>query len=340
LDGGAENVLQLHSAPAQVWADFGGIGLVLALAFAVLAARRLRVQPPAVIALAGYGVFSLFDWQLDVPVFAFAVAVLAAVVAPEPPAATPRGAARGVGAFALLGLALVVALGRRDPAPELNVRALALAPGPNDDARAITWLRESLALNPDQEIAHFNLGWLLIVRDPAAAEKHFDRAARLVPDKGGVYFGLGLARLNQGRTDAAAAAFALECLNDPAFLTSPWWRDPTIATTRDAARTSFTRYTKRVRDFIAPGWTATQLDRVASLASRLGQVPDGPERAFRRERTGYPVLMRNLDLPTPIDRFVVRESTVAAGAMPLPPKGWLPSPLLLRLLDEPPSPKP
>ena len=46
-------------------------------------------------------------------------------------------------------------------------------------------LRESLALNPDQEIAHFNLGWLLVVRAPAEAERHFLAAARLVPDKGG-----------------------------------------------------------------------------------------------------------------------------------------------------------
>ena len=60
-------------------------------------------------------------------------------------------------------------------------------------------------------------------------------AAALVPNKGGVYFGLGLARLNQGHRDPAVRAFALECLNDPVFLTSPWWRDANVGTMRPAA---------------------------------------------------------------------------------------------------------
>ena len=66
------------------------------------------------------------------------------------------------------------------------------------DIPVVNWAY-SVVLNPDQEIAHFNLGWLLLAPDPVVAEKHLLAAAHLVPDKGGVYFGLGLARLNQGR---------------------------------------------------------------------------------------------------------------------------------------------
>jgi tetratricopeptide (TPR) repeat protein len=341
LEGGAENALQLHSAPAQLWAELGAVGLAAALALALLAARAAPTAPAAAVALTGYAVFSLFDWQLDVPIFAWAVATFAALLAaPAEPTASRLTPARLVGAFTLAAFALVALFARRDPAPELNTRALALAAArqPESDARAITFLRESLALNPDQEIAHFNLGWLLLTSDPAAAEKHFLSAAHLVPDKGGVYFGLGLARLNQGNRDPAARAFALECLNDPAFATSPWWRDPAIAATRDAAVAAFSDHLRAVGARLpAEAWAARQLPHVAALTPDLGHVPDGPERIYRRERTGYPVLMRNLDLPVPTDLFDVRElASPPVAATPLPPKGWLPSPLLISLLDETP----
>ena len=81
----------------------------------------------------------------------------------------------------------------------------------------------------------------------------------------------------------------------------------------------------------------------AMIAGLLGRVPAGPERVYRRERTGYPVLMRNLDLPTPLDLYDVRESAAPAStdaAASLPPKGWLPSPLLLKLLAGPVPLKP
>lgn len=335
LAGGVENVLQLHSAPVQVWAELGAAGLACLLAFVALAGRHAARDPVAACALLGYGALALTDWQLDVPVFAFAVAAFAALL--ETPAVChpldDKAGRRLVGVLTLAVIAVVALVGQRDPAPELNVRALALARDPANTDRAISLLRASLALNPDQEIAHFNLGWLLVVRDPAAAARHFLAAARLVPDKGGVYFGLGLARLNQGHADAAARAFALECLNDPRFLASPWWREPAIAATRDASARAFADYLRQIAAFAPPHTLNSRL---------LGVVPAGPERTYRRERTGYPVLMRNLDLPPPLDLYDVREpaATPETSSGPLPEKGWLPSPLLLTLLDTTVSPKP
>ncbi|MBL9188256.1 MAG: O-antigen ligase family protein [Opitutaceae bacterium] len=343
LEGGVENALQLHSTPVQLWAELGAAGVAAALALLVLAIRAARAQPIAAIALAGYGVFAVFDWQLDVPIFACAIATLAALLAP--PLGTPVSVngARALGGCAVACLALIVAFGRVDPTPALNARALALTVErtAENDARAVALLRESLALNPDQEIAHSNLAWLLVATDPLAAERHFRAAARLVPDKGGVYFGLGLACLNQVRSDRAARAFALEGLNDPAFLASPYWRDPAIAALREATAAHLAALVPLARARLAPGgWAAAQLDRVALLAP--GRGADGPERAYRRTRPGYPVLMRNLDLVVPPDVFVVRETTTAPDpAIPLPPKGWLPSPILVELLAAtvPPIPK-
>ncbi len=387
LPGGAENVLQLHSLPVHLWAELGAGGIAVLLAGTVLAGRGRARDGAALAAAAGYGAFALTDWQLDVPVFSFAVAGLAALLAPPAPrrrappgaghllrddgrrpaagaraaepggdagaerrAADPGGtlchvlrdkpAGPGLrapgGAIAVAPLAamgVVVLLGRPDPAPELNVRALALARDPARTEQAVALLRESLAVNPDQEIAHFNLGWLLLAREPAAAERHFQAAARLVPDKGGVYFGLGLARLNQGRAPAAARALALEALNDPTFLASPWWREPVLAAVREAGMTALAGHLGRL--------AAAGVPVPAGLrAELLGRVPVGPERVYRRERTGYPVLMRNLDLPPPSDLYDVREPVrLPPEIAALPGKGWLPGPWLLTLLGPPDPPR-
>ena len=335
LAGGVDAVLQLHSTPIHVWAELGLAGVAALAGLALLVFRDWRHDPTAALTLFGYAAFALTDWQLDVPVFGWVIAILAARLAPicHPSSDKPRLAPRrALGGTALLVGAAIALGGQRDPAPRLNVRALDLARNPANAEQAITLLRESLSLNPDQEIAHFNLGWLLVVRDPSAAARHFRQAARLVPDKGGVYFGLGLAELNQGRSDAAARAFALECLNDPSFLSSPWWRETSIAATRDASAVWFAHYLTRV--------SRSSAGLHALHAEQLGRVPDGPGRSYRRTRTGYPVLMRNLDLPAPDDLFDVREADVPAGAPTVPSKGWLPSPLLLELLAQLDSSKP
>ena len=348
LDGGAENVLQLHSTPAQLLAELGTAGLGCALVLAALALRTLfrRTAPsgPA-LALVGYAVFALADWQFDVPIFGFVVACCLAVMTPDAAPAAGPGLSRALGLGAACALGLVAAFGRSDPTPALNVRALALARTavPAATSEAVALLHRSLALNPDQEIAHFNLGWLLLVSDPAAAERHFTAALRLVPDKGGVYFGLGLARLNLDRPGEAARAFALECLNDPAFAFSPWWREPALAALAPATRTAFAQLAALAGQ-VGTGtplrpWAASQLPGVAALAPRIGEVPPGPLRTYRRERTGYPVLTRNPDLPAPLDLFDVREPLVMPAG-DLPPKGWLPSPLLLTLLDAAAVPPP
>lgn len=332
---GAENVLQLHNSVAQLWAEFGALGVLGALGALFLIARGAARHPVASVTLFGYAVFSLFDWQLGVPIFGFTVAALAALLASPPsPSPTARGS-RIAGMSALAALALTALLGGRDPTPELNVRALAIAREAGGADRAIARLRESLDLNPDQEIAHFNLGWLLVTREPAAAARHFLAAAQLVPDKGGVYFGLGLAWLNQGSIQRAAQAFALECLNDPRFLHSPWWREPVIAAVRESSRRAFTDWLDRIGPQLTPGsWAARQEERLRELAPTLGRVPGGAgERVYRRERSGYPVLMRNLDLPPPLDLYDVRESVTPEAEL-LPPKGWLPSHLVLPLLHE------
>jgi O-antigen ligase/tetratricopeptide (TPR) repeat protein len=405
LEGGAENVLQLHNTPIQIWADLGLLGAGCLVGFLVLVGRsgsRIRrrenystlrqgsapyhegdaaqhhgsastnpahgpVAVTAIITLVGYVAFALTDYQLDLPVFAFAVALFSALIAQPGNTEATKRARVSVQLTSLVALALVALLGRADPTPALNTQALSLAANSNSSDQAIALLRESLALNPDQEIAHFNLGWLLVVRDPAAAERHFLQAAHLVPDKGGVYFGLALARLNRGNRNADASdALALECLNDPLFLTSPWWREPAIAALRTSALSRFIELAERVaseldrrsdnrardaRYIVAlAAWLegrgalgeilarSQTSERVSYFAARphVPEFNEAPVRSYRRVRSGYPVLMRKLDLTPPVDLFDVRETILFADELSFlfPAKGWLPSPLLVQLLDQ------
>lgn len=296
LDGGVENILQLHATPLQVWATLGGVGL-LALGLLVAGAgiaifRALRSperSPPllaAAASLTGYAIFTLTDHQLDLPVVvalvAFALALLTSRDEPDREwslATWPRIVAL-VHVLALLGGPLyalgrdllarrtyeqgVVAWENQDPSGFLKAldRAATLTPYdpffqhhaanqflgarehmPDAASRreltraAADKLEASLQTKVHEELAHFNLGWLKLDQDdPAAAARHFIAAARLVPDKGGVYFGLGLALQAAGKTEGAVRAFALEWINDPRSLTSPAWEISVLAALRPAVQ--------------------------------------------------------------------------------------------------------
>lgn len=302
LDGGVENVLQVHSTPLQLWAT-GGAGAVLGAALLVAglgaAAWRARRDPlaqTAAASLAGLGVFSLTDHALDLPFFTLFAAANAALLTraaaatiPTSPTPDPTTLRRPILAALLLGVAAaalvpatlrdlrarahfeayLAALERLDPAAALGALAAATAVAPHEpfflhhtaarlvaardatrdpvEAARLTRaaadaLERSLATGVHLEFAHFNLGWLqLDLGNAPAAERHFRAAARLVPDKGGLYFGLGLARLVGRDTAGAVHAFALELVNDPRFATSPAWETPSLAPHVSALRAELGR---------------------------------------------------------------------------------------------------
>ncbi|MBD2096300.1 O-antigen ligase family protein [Trichocoleus sp. FACHB-591] len=92
----------------------------------------------------------------------------------------------------------------------------------------IAWFQKGIQASPYQEFGHTNLAWLLLNQDPQAATQEFVRSAQLVPAKRGVFYGLGLSLLAQGKVDLATEAVALEALRDPLLITSPLWRSPTL----------------------------------------------------------------------------------------------------------------
>jgi O-antigen ligase len=298
LDGGTENVLQLHNTPAQIWATAGGIGIVATILIlcgtlqAIVRAARTPTAFAATASLLGCGVVALTDHQLDIPLInaglAAGLAILTASSSASARTIQPTRRTRRLTSI-LIAIALffvgrttlrdlharqlydraLTALGSDRPQEFVHVLDQAIAVAPHDpffqhqaaagllkqransrDAAtqvslardAVTRLESSLTAGVHLEFAHFNLGWLLLdLNRPADAARHFRAAAHLVPDKGGVYFGLGLAEQATGNEAAAIRAFALELINDPRHVTSPAWELPALAALQPAVRAEVLR---------------------------------------------------------------------------------------------------
>lgn len=189
---------------------------------------------------------------------------------------------------------------------------------------AIDCLRNTLIANPDLEYAHYNLGWLLLESDPATASSHFIKSARLAPQRGSVYLGLGLARIRLNDTDGAVRALATEWLLDPATAWAPAWNQPPLVALRARIHT-LARETALTRTHGADPWS--------ELAT---PAPSGEP--YRRLRTGHGVLMGHPEGVPPVDfPVLVRANLPAELRARVPAFGWLDGSDLLQFLN-PPAP--
>ncbi|MEO0532748.1 MAG: O-antigen ligase family protein [Cyanobacteria bacterium P01_A01_bin.123] len=291
----AEMVYQLHSTPAQLWAELGVWGVFIPLMGTFLIGRlsiqwiqeQRGVNQDNILIwsiLAGlfsYLIFSLTDYQLDNICISGILLIYIAVLADEFKAQQfsqsmqfphhlyfPTGHRYLVG----IGAGITIAVGiwlipihrawalsnygffeLREGSTEAFVQVLSkvhsLVPwevyypyqlGWNlgdlsyqtqdleeqEDLRrkAVEWLDIANKISPSHEFGHSNLGWLLINSNPKAATEEFIKSTRLVSAKQGVFFGLGFSLLQQGKTELAVEAMALELMRHPLTLTSPIWQ--------------------------------------------------------------------------------------------------------------------
>ncbi len=89
--------------------------------------------------------------------------------------------------------------------------------------------QQGIENSPYQEFSRSNLGWIILGRNPVEAGQSFARSAQLMAAKKGVFYGLGLSLLGQGKQAQAIEAISLEALRDPPFITSPIWRSPDLS---------------------------------------------------------------------------------------------------------------
>jgi O-antigen ligase len=368
LPGTADNFLQLHNTPVQLWATLGAAGLCAALLIAAGLIRHLRPArwTPEHIALtaglASAATVLLFDHPFATPAFAvLAAAHLAAWARPpaSPPVAPVPRFATGIGVALLIPVlvfsfrdlaarqaysrALDRAVINNRPGYETALRrALRLAPGdpyyahllaahlatghPFPGAQgtspetAASLLADTLTRNPDLEYARYNLGWLLLASDPESAAVHFRESARLAPQRGAVYLGLGLARIRLNDTEGAVRALAAEWLLNPAIAWSPVWREAPL----DA-------FTPRVRALATEAALARGRD---PWTEKNLSVPAGIGAPYRRVRTGYGVLMGQPEGLPPVDFNIQIRVVLPPELRPhVPAFGWLDGGTLLGFLD-------
>lgn len=282
LDYGPYTVLQLHNTPLQLWAEGGALTLLSALALTSLvglAMWRERSQIPsaspphrpsafwpAVIAFTGYGVFSITDYQLDLPIVAVTLGLLLAVIAAratrpnggdEPPHPLLRPAMIATGVL-IAGIAWVaVDQSRLRAALDHGDWQTALQIAPNDaslrlyaadrllhttqgipadaDARreqALALLDANAAGNQIPELTHSLSGWARLPDDPAGAARDFDAAIAVAPNHHSALLGSALAAISLGQREHAVQALTRASLARPRFLASGWWRMPALAELR------------------------------------------------------------------------------------------------------------
>ncbi len=109
----------------------------------------------------------------------------------------------------------------------------------------IYWFKKGVQISPNQEFGYTNLAWLLMAKgDAQTATMEFARSAQLMSAKRGVFYGLGLSLLAQGKPDLGIEAITLEALRDPIIITSPIWQSPQLKPVYDRVISSLTaKYT-------------------------------------------------------------------------------------------------
>ena len=294
----AELTYQLHSTPAQLWAELGIAGALLTVATLIAVGylswrcykNNLRVDgasmpSPLVIGiisgLAGYGIYAITDYQLDnICISGTLIIFVATLIFNSQPDSNPslsppshslskRAALAGAGILAAVSLWLYpvhrawmlssqgfLSLQQNDFASFVTylTKAHELAPWEpyysyqlawnlgdlaykSEDAQqqetlrqeSVEWFEKANTVSPNQEFGYSNLGWLQVNSDPAKATAAFLEAARLVPDKKGIYFALGYSLLKQGNAELATQAMVAALMHQPVLLTSPIWQSEELA---------------------------------------------------------------------------------------------------------------
>ncbi|HEY9828925.1 MAG TPA: O-antigen ligase family protein [Stenomitos sp.] len=96
--------------------------------------------------------------------------------------------------------------------------------------QSLEWFRKAVAASPFQEAGASSLGWAELLNGQLPqAMPAFLKATQLVPAKHGGFHSLGLSLLGQQKAELAVAAFALEIVRNPLWLTSPIWSTPQYA---------------------------------------------------------------------------------------------------------------
>ncbi len=255
------------TGPAGVLALLVFLGALIPSAVRSLSPRTSPDEAVLGAGLLAYAAFALTDHQLDQPfIAAFACAHLVRLPGVTVPGNAATHRLRGV-ALAGLAVAMLAGpvwyrgrdvaaraaftaaarahdAGERDAVQAGLATASARAPWDRfyleaaaawrwetDPAGAAALLRRARAIAPawPPEFSTYNLAWLAIgLGETAEAVSLFDEAARLAPQRSGVFLGHAFALAAAGDQAAANQRLARHVLADPRSITTAFWDDPAM----------------------------------------------------------------------------------------------------------------
>ncbi len=184
---------------------------------------------------------------------------------------------------------------------------------------AIERLDRALKESPNDVWFNHNLGILYAEIEPQKAEIYFSRAVQLQP-RDAIYYDyclLGQAYLQQGKKDKAVAAFALQGLILPEFLTFRMWSQPAYADIRNAVvpetinlwekllkelPKTDTNYNSAYENLVLLKWwnklpqQNLELKRLRSIAQALILAEKSPQQALSILNTALEKEPKNLSL--------------------------------------------
>lgn len=240
LNGGVDNVLQLHDTPLQIWASLGSAGTFAAILLLAVAVQRLtRIarspRPRAEAAAAAtsvfaYGLFSLTDHQLDLPALNVLLVInLALLFDGVPPRLAHPSRLLRLAIVSTLAITFValLALTGRDLLARLSYDQALTLIGQNNPTASLTRLDQASDLAPyDPYYRHQAAGLLLAQRrateDPderlrlahaAAAQLESSLTADCFQEF--AHFNLGWLNLDFDRPLLAVAHFAAAAREAP-----------------------------------------------------------------------------------------------------------------------------
>lgn len=372
LPGTADNVVQLHNTPVQLWATLGCAGLLASVLIIAAIVRRMRSTPwtPERIALASGLIASvtvlLFDHPFATPVFAVLAAAHLAAWASQPNTTT---IVRLPGLIALGGGLLLL------PALKGSVRDLAsrsaFAEALNQasaDNRAgyVSSLRRATTIAPDDPYYTHLLAAHLVTGHPFADAQSTSQSEAIAllehtlvanPDLEYAHYNLGWLLLDSDPS-ASAAHFVRSAQLAPqrgAVYLGLGLARIRIKDTNGAVRAFAAEWLLDPAFAWSPIWIQPPLDTLrprihalatATLSARQMKAPwadlDSPVTMgapYRRLRTGYGVLMGHPEGMPPVDFNIQAKVILPAKLLPLVPAfGWIRGQVLLDLLN-PPAPK-
>jgi O-antigen ligase len=369
LPGTADNVVQLHNTPVQLWATLGFAGLFAGVLITTTIVRHTRATPwtPERIALASGLAASvtvlLFDHPFATPIFAMLAASHLVVWAAQPNATTtvrlPSLIALGGG---LLLIPAMMGSVRDLTARSAFAEALNQASADNREGY-VSSLRRAAIIAPDDPYYAHLLAAHLVTGHPFAAPHStaqpeaislLEHTLAANPDLEYAHYNLGWLLLD----------------SDPSASVAHFMRSAHLAPQRGAvylglglARIRLNDTDGAVRAFAAewlldpvtawsPIWSQPPLDTLqprihalatATLSARYMEAPWAKldtlvsmGAPYRRLRTGYGVLMGHPEGMPPVDFNIQAKVILPAELLPVVPAfGWIRGQVLLDFLKSP-----